>query len=215
MNERILDLDSPEVQYLCERDKRLARAIRLVGPITCWTYDDEYEFLVGSIVAQMISGRAAEKIMGRLKTACDSRVTPDAIDALSEDDLRAVGLSRPKISYMRGLNEALESKDLEFSELRRLSDEDVVKRLTALNGVGQWTATMYLIFMLDRPDVAAPYDRCFQASFRWLYETEDASVAAVKKRAKKWSPHASIVTRYFYRFLDLGLTAQKLSDWEQ
>ena len=214
-NARIIDLDSPEVRYLCERDKRLARAIRLVGPITYWIYDDEYKFLVRSIISQMISGRAAEKIMGRLETACDSHVTPDAIDALSDDDLRNVGLSRPKIAYLRGLNEALESKDLEFDELRRLSDEDVVKRLTALNGVGQWTATIYLVFMLGRPDVAAPYDRCFQAAFRWLYETDDASVRAVKQRAKMWSPYASIVTRYFYQFLDLGLTKQKLSEWER
>ena len=200
-----LNADSPAIKFLCSKDKRLARVIERVGAVSYETYDDEYDFLIGSIVGQMISGRAAESIYRRLEQACEGKITPETIDELSDDDLRRVGLSRPKIAYIRGLNEAIDSKDLDIAELRTLDDADATKRLTAIKGIGAWTATMYLIFVLDRPDIVSAYDRCFCEVYRWLYN-EPSTVAAIKKRAKKWSPYASIVARYFYEALDLGLT---------
>ena len=207
MGKRVeLTEESAAIKHLRAVDKRLARVIEAVGAISYETFDDEYEFLIGSIVGQMISGRAAQRIFERLQRVCEGAITVEAINALSDADLRAVGLSRPKISYFRALNEAIETKELEFAELREWSDADVFKKLTSLRGIGSWTATMYLIFVLDRSDVVSAYDRCFLEVFRWLYKTEDASVAAVKARAKKWSPYASVVARYFCKALDLGLT---------
>lgn len=204
-----LDGDSPAIRRLCAKDKRLGKAISLVGAIEYDVYEDEYEFLIWQIIGQMISGRATEKIGTRLVQWCDGAITRDRIDALTDDDLRRVGLSRPKISYIRSLNEAVESGALDFDELRVLDDDAVMKKLRSFRGIGAWTATMYMIFVLDRQDVVSAYDRCFIEVYKWLYDTEDASLESIKKRAAKWSPYASIAARYFYIFLERGLTRTK------
>lgn len=204
-----LNDNSPAIIHLRRADARVARVIEAVGAFTYEIYDDEYEFLIGSIVGQMISGRAAERIFARLQTACEGRVSLAATRELTDRDLQLVGFSRPKISYVRALNEALETRALDFDELRGMPDDAVFKALTSIRGIGSWTATMYLIFVLDRQDVVSAYDRCFLEVYRWLYNTTDVSVASIKKRAKKWSPYSSVVARYFYKVLDLGLTHTK------
>ena len=204
-----LDGDSPAIRRLCSKDKRLAKAIMTIGAIDYDVYEDEYEFLIWQIVGQMISGKATEKIGNRLTQWCEGAITREAIDELTDDDLRRVGLSRPKISYIRSLNDAIKTGELDFAELRQLNDEDVMKKLRSFRGIGAWTATMYMIFVLDRQDVISMYDRCFLEVYRWLYDTDDISPDSIKKRAAKWSPYASIVARYFYYFLDRGLTKTK------
>lgn len=204
-----LDSSSPAIQRLCAKDKRLAKAISMIGAIDYDVYEDEYEFLIWQIVGQMISGKATEKIGNRLTQWCDGAITREAIDALTDDDLRRVGLSRPKISYIRSLNDSIENGELDFDELRRLDDDSVMKKLRSFRGIGAWTATMYMIFVLDRQNVISMYDRCFLEAYKWLYDTDDVSAASIRKRAAKWSPYASIVARYFYFFLDRGLTKTK------
>ena len=156
-----LDENSPAIIHLRKADARIARVIEAVGAFTYEIYDDEYEFLVGSIVGQMISGRAAERIFGRLQTACEGRISLAATRELTDRDFQLVGFSRPKITYVRALNEALETRTLVFDELREEPDDAVFKKLTSIRGIGAWTATMFLIFVLDRQDVVSAYDRCF------------------------------------------------------
>lgn len=204
-----LNEDSPAIIHLRKKDARVARVIEAVGAFTYEIYENEYEFLVGSIIGQMISERAARSIFERLQTACEGRVSLTAMTELTDRDLQQVGFSRPKITYIRELNAALQTHTLDFDELRKKSDEDVFKDLTSIRGIGAWTATMYLIFVLDRQDVLSAYDRCFLEVYRWLYNTTDVSLTSIRKRAKKWSPYASIVARYFYKALDLGLTRTK------
>ncbi len=204
-----LDGDSPAIRHLCAQDKRLGKAISMVGAIEYSVYEDEYEFLIWQIVGQMISSQATRKIGGRLEQWCEGRITLEAIDELTNEDLRRVGLSRPKISYIRALNDAIRFGELNFEELRSLDDEAATKKLCSFRGIGGWTASMYLIFVLDRQDVLAMHDRCFRTVFKWLYDTTDVSPAAIKKRAAKWSPYSSIAVRYFYRCLDYGFTKAK------
>lgn len=206
-----LDDSSKALEYLRSCDERVAALIYRLGALAYDVYLDDYEFLVWQIVGQMISNQAAQKIGERLVQACDGRITREAIDGLDDSNLRDVGLSRPKITYIRMLNESIEAGLFDFAELRTLDDASAREKLLSLHGVGEWTAAMYLIFVLDRQDVLVPTDRVFVHTFKWLYETEDASRGAILERSKKWSPYRSIVARYFYLADDRGLTRDRLS----
>lgn len=206
-----LDDSSKALQYLRSCDERVAALIYRLGALAYDVYLDDYEFLVWQIVGQMISNQAALKIGERLVEACDGRITREAINGLDDANLRAVGLSRPKITYIRMLNESIEAGLFDLAELRAFDDASAREKLLSLHGVGEWTAAMYLIFVLDRQDVLVPTDRVFVQTFKWLYETEDASRNAIFRRAEKWSPYRSIVARYFYLADERGLTRDRLS----
>lgn len=206
---RMLTYDSPEVRQLCRKDKRLAKAISQVGPITYTLARDEYAFLVHEIIEQMLSVKAGGKIYDRLNMLCDGGVIPESISALSDEDIRGAGVSSAKAAYIRNMTNAVLSGDLDFAALRSMPDKDVIKMLTSLRGIGDWTAKMYLIFVLDRQDVLPFEDGAFLQSYRWLYKTADCSPEAVKKKCAKWKPYSSIAARYLYRVLDLGLTKKE------
>lgn len=90
-----------------------------------------------------------------------------------------------------------------------MNDADVMKNLTSLKGIGNWTAKMYLIFVLDRPDILPTEDVAFLQAYEWLYKTKDRSKESVEKRCKKWKPYSSVAARYLYRALDNGLTKEE------
>ena len=201
-----LNQQNPAVQYLCQKDKRLAKVISMVGDISYSVHEDGYSFLVHEIVEQMLSVKAGAKIYGRLEDLCSGNVTPQAISSLSDEEIRATGTASAKVSYIRGITDAIISGELDLSELENLSDKDVIKRMTSFRGIGTWTAKMYLIFVLNRPDVLPYEDVAFLQSFKWMYKTEDSSRTTVEKKCKKWKPYTSIAARYLYRALDMGLT---------
>ena len=200
--------NSPEVKYLSARDKRLAKAISMIGTISYIPHNDEYAFLIHEIIEQMLSIKAGRKIYERLETLCGARITPQSVSALSDEAIRSTGTSNAKVSYIRTITDAVLSGSLCFDKLRELSDEAVIKELTALRGIGTWTTKMYLIFVLDRQDVLPFEDGAFLQSYRWLYNTTDSTPASVKKKCAKWKPYSSIAARYLYRILDLGLTKE-------
>ena len=205
-----LDMSTPSVQHLCKRDKRLAKLISMVGPITYTPHStDTYSFLVHEIIEQMLSVKAGQKIYGRLERLCDDEVTPEMINALSDDELRSIGTSSAKARYIRGLTESVLSGKLDFEGFYSMPDEAVIKELTRLHGIGMWTAKMYLLFVLDRPDILPFEDGAFLQTYRWLYKTDDVSKESVKAKCKKWKPFSSTASRYFYRALDAGMTKQE------
>lgn len=205
-----LDINSPPVQYLCKKDKRLAKVISTIGSISYEPHEeDPFDFMVHEIIEQMLSVKAGQKIYGRLKNLCEGDITPDSVMRLSEEDIRATGTSKAKAVYIKGIADAVNSGSLVFEELRFLSDEDVRKRLTALHGVGDLTAKMYLIFVLNRQDILPYEDGAFLQAYRWAYKTNDLSVQSIKSKCKKWKTYSSIAARYFYRALDAGLTKEE------
>ena len=173
---------TPSVQYLCQKDKRLAKVICMVGDISYSVYEDGYSFLVHEIVEQMLSVKAGAKIYGRLEALCSGEVTPQAINNLSDDEIRATGTASAKVSYIRGITNAIISGELDLLKMADLSDKDVIKRMTSFKGIGTWTAKMYLIFVLNRPDILPFEDVAFLQSFEWMYRTQDRSKANVEKR---------------------------------
>lgn len=96
-----------------------------------------------------------------------------------------------------------------FGRITKKDDEEVIKELTTIRGIGKWTAKMYLLFVLDRQDILPIEDGAFLQSYKWLYKTDDISRTSIEKKCKKWKPYSSIATRYLYRALDIGMTKRE------
>lgn len=201
--------DSPEVVYLKSRDRRLAKVIELVGEVEGREHNDPYTFLVHEIIEQMLSVKAGARIYNRLENLCGGSICPEAIESLADEEIRNAGMSTAKVEYIRILTNAVNTGALNFSRLEDETDATIIKELTSLRGIGNWTAKMYLIFVLGRLDVLPYEDGAFLQTYRWMYKTDDISSASIKKKCKKWSPYASVAARFMYRALDMGLTKQE------
>ena len=210
MNNTITLTDSsPSIQHLCKRDKRLAKIIGMIGDISYKPYDDPFKFLVHEIIEQMLSVKAGRKIYSRLEEMCNGAITPETINDFSANEIQAIGTSSAKAQYIKDLANSVVHKDLVFETLVSLPDKEVIKELTKLRGIGEWTAHMYLIFVLDRQDILPTTDVAFLQVYEWLYKTDDRSKTSVEKKCKKWKPYSSIATRYFYHALDEGYTKEE------
>ena len=203
----LLNHNTPSVQYLCSKDKRLARVIQMVGPIRYTTHEENpFAFLVHEIIEQMLSVKAAAKIYSRFVTICDGSITPKSVSGLSFEQIKATGTSSKKAKCIIELSKNILSGALDLGQLEDKSDSDVMNILVSQPGIGPWTAKMYLIFVLDRSDILPFEDAAFLQSYHWIYKTNDYSVSAIKQRCKKWKPFSSVAARYLYRALDTGLT---------
>lgn len=206
---QILNTQHPAVQYLCRKDKRLAKLIDMVGEIEYRTQPDCFARLVRSIINQMLSNKAAHVIGGRVAALCGGAITPENLLKLDREQLRGAGLSYTKADSILGIAKAATDGTLDFTNFPDMTDEEVMKELTRLRGIGTWSAKMYLIFTLDRKDVLPYEDVAFLQPYSWLYKTDDLKPASIIKRCKKWKPYSSIAARYFYYALDMGLTKQE------
>ena len=206
---QILNTQHPAVQYLCKKDKRLAKLIDMIGEIEYRSQPDCFARLVRSVINQMLSNKVAHVIGGRVTDLCGGAITPKNLLKLDREQLRGAGLSYSKADSILGIAKAASDGNLDFSAFPNMSDEEVLKELTRLRGIGTWSAKMYLIFTLDRKDILPYEDVAFLQSYAWLYKTDDLKPASIIKRCKKWKPYSSIAARYFYYALDMGLTKQE------
>jgi len=178
----------------------------MVGTITYTPYTDSYPFLVHEIIEQMLSIKAGQKIYARLEKLCKGNITPDIVAKLSDEEIRSIGTSRSKVSYIRNITNAIVSRELDLGNLTQQTDVEVTASLTKIRGIGNWTAKMYLIFVLNRSDILPWEDGAFLQSYRWMYKTDDCSRKSVEQKCRKWKPYSSIAARFLYRTLDAGLT---------
>src|SRR5215468_5618765 len=146
------------LDYLKKSDAILASIIDRVGQVKIAYREPTFELLARAIVFQQLSGKAARTIYGRLEEAGGGKLTPEAIQSLSIGEMRRAGLSRQKLGYIRDLAEHAISGKVDFARLPQMSDEEVIAALTDIKGVGVWTAHMFQIFALRRPNVLAVGD---------------------------------------------------------
>ena len=174
MSEEItLDINSPPIQYLCKKDKRLAKVISMVGSITYTTHtDNPYEFLIHEIIEQMLSVKSAALIYSRFVNLYNGKITPEIVDKLSFEEIKSIGTATSKVKYIKSITDEVLSGRLDLDELSYLSDDEVKKRLISVYGIGQWTAKMYLLFVLNRPDVLPVEDVAFLQAYEWMYKTK-------------------------------------------
>ncbi|PYX83257.1 MAG: DNA-3-methyladenine glycosylase 2 family protein [Acidobacteria bacterium] len=192
------------IVHLKKSDPVLAALIERVGPFRM-NYDEPgFHHLAEAIVYQQLHGKAAATIFKRLTDLAGSPLTPEGILKLSEDELRGVGLSRQKLSYLRDLAAKTQSGELNFGQLPALSDAEVIKRLTEVKGIGVWTAHMFLMFALRRPDVLPTGDLGIQMAIRKHYNKRKLpKPLEVEKIAKCWAPYRSVACWYLWRSMDI------------
>ena len=165
---------------------------------------EPYGALIRSIVGQQLSTKAARTIYERLTDLFGGK-TPSPAELLAADpeDVRSAGLSRPKVSYLRSLAQHVESGELELARLSELPDEEVSAQLTAVKGLGQWTADMFLIFHLGRPDVLPVGDLGVRRAVERAYELPELPDAErLTEIAEPWRPHRSLASLYLWHSLD-------------
>jgi len=197
------------VAHLRSSDTVLAALIESVGPLGDSRTgrpdrDDHYGALVRTIAGQQLSVAAARTIYGRLTARFEDRPpTPQEILADEPEELRAAaGLSRAKVSYLRSLAEHVISGELELERLDELGDEQVVAELVAVKGLGLWSAQMFLMFHLERPDVLPVGDlgirRAMERAYRLPELPDPDTMDAI---AQPWRPHRTLACRYLWRSL--------------
>jgi DNA-3-methyladenine glycosylase II len=197
------------VSRLRSADPVLAKLIDEAGPLGNARdgrpdRDDHYGALVRAIVGQQLSVAAARAIYGRLTARFDGRPpTPEEILADDPEELRAAaGLSRAKVSYLRSLAEHAISGELELARLDKLGDDEAVAELTAVKGLGTWSAQMFLMFHLERPDVLPVGDLGIRRAIERAYNLDALpEAAAIERIAEPWRPYRTLACRYLWRSL--------------
>jgi DNA-3-methyladenine glycosylase II len=168
-------------------------------------HDDHYGALVRSIVGQQLSSKAAFSIYTRLTDRFGGRPPrPDEVLAEDPEELRAAaGLSHSKVSYLRSLAEHVIAGELELERMESLPDDEVIAELVAVKGIGIWTAHMFLIFHLERPDILPTGDLGIRSAIQRAYGLDELPDPAEMERiAAPWRPHRSTASRFLWRSLD-------------
>jgi DNA-3-methyladenine glycosylase II len=194
------------ILHLKRADPVLARVIVSVG--TCRFQPrrkgTHFDALLRSIVYQQLSGKAAGTILDRVLALYGRRYPrPDQLLATPEAALRSAGLSRQKLAYLRDLAAKVESGDVPLARVGRMPDEEVITHLTRVNGIGRWTAQMFLMFRLGRPDVLPELDLGIQNAIQRAYDLPKRPAPAdVLRIGASWRPHATIACWYLWRSLE-------------
>ncbi|MFB3778710.1 MAG: DNA-3-methyladenine glycosylase [Bryobacteraceae bacterium] len=192
------------LEALSRADPVMGGLIEQVGPYRIRYRKPDFETLVKSIVFQQLSGKVAAKIFDRLVAAAgDGKLTPESALKLTPAKLRALGLSRQKIAYIRDIARHACSGAIDFAALGSLPDDEVIQALTGLKGVGVWTAHMFLMFALRRKDVLPVGDLGIRAAVKKVYGLEEMpSPAAVGEMGEKWRPYRTVASWYLWRSLE-------------
>ena len=192
------------VNHLKKSDPVLRAIIERVGPCRMEFGSPEFSSVAEAIVYQQLNGKAALTIFKRFAALAGEPLTPEGILKLSNAQLRSVGLSKQKSSYLKDLSEKTAAGALDFSRLHELPDDEVIKHLTQVKGIGVWTAHMFLMFSLRRPDVLPTGDYGIQVAIKKHYKKRKLPKPDVMaKIAKPWAPYRSVACWYLWRSLDI------------
>ena len=192
-------------RLLLRRDPILAALIRKHGPcgLAAAQRSDHFSALVRAIVGQQLSTKAASTIHTRLLDLVAGRATPDALACLSDTQLRSVGLSRQKSAYLRDLCAKVNDGTVCLDALERMTDDDVIVELTKVKGVGRWTAEMFLMFRLHRPDVLPVGDLGIVNAVKRVYGLrKPPTPQRIARIGDAWRPYRSVASWYLWRSLD-------------
>ncbi len=192
------------INRLKKSDPVMSAIIERVGPFRMEFGSPEFSSLAETIVYQQLNGKAAETIFERFAALAGEPLTPDGILKLSDAQLRSVGLSKQKSAYLKDLSVKTRDGLLDFGKLPDLPDEEVVNHLTQVKGIGVWTAQMFLMFTLKRPDVLPTGDYGVQAAIKKHYRKRKwPKPKDMEKIARPWAPYRSVACWYLWRSLDI------------
>lgn len=208
IDEVIIEKAAPEYweqacRELMKQDRILKKLIPKFGSVFLVTRGDAFNTLARSIVGQQISVAAAQSVWNRVLLASKNKVNPKNILSLSVEELRAAGLSGRKVEYIRDLADHFHSGRLHASQWKDMEDEDVIKELSDIRGIGRWTAEMFLIFNLVRPNIL-PLDDVglIKAISLNYFSGEPVSRHEAREVAANWAPWRTVATWYMWRSID-------------
>jgi len=185
--------------WLAQHHEPFALALEVTGPLPLRRSSDGFAALLKAIIGQQVSTASANSIWVRLENA--GLIEPNAILNAGEAGLRELGLSRQKATYSLGLAK----KGIDYLSLRKSTDSDVVRTLTAVKGIGTWTAEIYSIFALGRPDVFAPGDLALQEAARLIFVLKHRpNEKELRKMAQEWTPWRSVAARLFFAYYQIS-----------
>jgi DNA-3-methyladenine glycosylase II len=192
------------IRHLKARDPVLGSLIERVGPYRMEFREATFETLVRSIVFQQLSGKVARVIFDRLAKAMpQGRLTPAGVLSLRPERMRRLGLSRQKTAYIRDLARQTAKGKITFENLPELPDEQVIERLTAVKGIGVWTAQMFLIFALKRNNVLPTGDLGIRTAIKKTYSLPELPTPReIEGMARGWHPYCTVASWYLWRSLD-------------
>jgi len=188
---------SREIDHLRSRDTRLGRAIDEIGVIRRGVTPDLFTALVVSVASQQISAKAAETVWKRLENLAGT-ITPETISALSKEEIQQCGISMRKAGYIKSIGDAVMNGEIDLAGLWDLPDDEVIARLTALDGVGVWTAEMLLIFSMQRPDIVSWGDLAIRRGMMKLYGIDTLDRIRFERYRRRYSPYGSVASLYLW-----------------
>lgn len=190
--------DASTTEYLMAKDTKLAEAIKAVGNIRRPMDGDVFTSVVKSIVGQQISAAGLKTVLGRLTAKTGDPITPEAINALSIDDLQSCGMTFHKAEYIKAFADKITSGEFDISALEAMDDEEVIEALSSLKGIGRWTAEMILIFSMNRMDVLAFDDVGIHRGMRMVYHHRKVTKEMFEKYRRRFSPYGTVASLYFW-----------------
>ncbi len=192
------------IHHLKKSDPVLRAIIERVGPCRMEFAPAEFSSLAEAIVYQQLNGKAAVTIFNRFVALAGEPLTPEGILKLSDEQLRSVGLSKQKSAYLKDLSAKTTAGLLDFARLPELTDDEVIQHLTQVKGIGVWTAHMFLMFSLRRPNVLPTGDYGVQMAIKKHYRKRKLPKPKdMEKIAKAWEPYRSVACWYMWRSLDI------------
>ncbi|MHB8963983.1 MAG: DNA-3-methyladenine glycosylase family protein [Saccharofermentanales bacterium] len=201
---RSLKTDESILQALRVKEPLFGSIIESCGPIEMELSEDPFAALASAIVSQQLSGRVAEVIWGRVAALLDGQITAERVLATADESFREAGLSNSKTKYLKCLSEAVLSGLIRPAEFSVMDSEAIIQSLVAVKGIGRWTAEMFLIFSLGRPDVFSPGDGGLQRAVKKLYGLEEIpSAEELSSISSRWKPYRTYASLYLWRSLSV------------
>ncbi len=196
--------------YLKNNDRNLAKVIEVVGECTLRPQKNHFESIIDAIISQQLSMRSAQSIFNRFLSYFNYKSFPEPVDILqtSDDTLKSIGLSRNKIVSIKDLSFKMLKGEIDLEVMDSLSDDEIIKILTRVKGIGVWTVHMFLIFSLFRLNVLPSEDLGIRKGIKKLYglkKLPDSKKVIQVSKQNKWEPFNSVASWYIWRSLEINI----------
>jgi DNA-3-methyladenine glycosylase II len=207
---------SEPIKHLMKNDKNFIVLFNLVGELSYRLDKDYYGFIIRTIINQMLSNKVGDIIVNRLLKLCKTGIIDiKSIKNLSFDEIFSIGISRKKTQCISDFTNYYIDNINKYKNISKLSDDDIIKEITSIKGLGVWSAKMFLLFVLGRDNIIPYEDTAYQQAFNWYFNLSTFPLKNnVIKRCKKWDPYNSMVARYLYIALDSGLTKEPFKTYK-
>jgi len=205
-------INNKKVQFLIQTDDKLAILIKRLKTCSIVIEEDDFKCLIKYIIGQQISDKTREAIWQKLNEKYEN-ISPETMYNASDEELKSFGLCRQKVNYIKNLSFAILNKEINFKEIKKLTNQEIIKKLVKIKGIGNWTVEMYLIFSLGRENVLSKGDNTIQRVLKWMYNLEELpSRKDVENYFNKWLDYSTIVSAYFWEAIAKNIISKDFND---